>query len=1288
MQLVSMKRIFSLKSWVSALLFLCLIMQNVDIQAQKNQKSIFLSWKDNLVYKINDDYTLEMLYFEDAISDFKYGDLPVFCQKFAVDNFFVNYELQFSNQRFEPVSSHDRNLIDANLLSSDIQVVVKCFAEKKQHFAVVKLLPFVKDASGQISKLISFDLSIIPKYLPQAAKSGNNYAARSVLASGLWFKMGVTESGLYKISYEDLVEMGYSGGSIPSNLIGVFGNGTGRLSEVCGTNRPDDLLELPIQINDGGDGYFGTGDYLFFYAKSPHNVVYDASYQRFSHKYNIYSSYNYYYVCVSGVGNHKRVSVAAPPTGAASRTVTDYVDYKFLESDVVNLAQSGQEWFSDLFDVTLQRTYSFNLPNIKSGNAKLTVAAAGTATAASSFAVSVNGNSVGTLPIYQISGVVARLGKNTFDFVPTQSDIEVTLSYNRSLSSSKAYLDYLAIQALCYLRMSSSQLYFNNAKYLNNTGFASYEITNAPSSLCVWDVTHPENAIQMPGSLSGSTYQFLALDTAYREYVAFDATYFKSPWLVGSVANQNLHSAESQVDMIIVAHPDFLSQAEQLASYRRQHQGISVRVVTPAQIYNEFSSGSQDPTAIRDYMKMIYEKSNGNYPKYLLLFGRPSYDYRGLVSGTSLYVPNYQRPMADYISESKFRANDDYFGILDDGEGESSMGMVDVAVGRFPVSTAAQADLAVQKSKNYTAESNLVSANSSLVSNFADWRNVIAFVADDGDLNEHLNTAEACAEIVQEKDPIINVDKIYCDAYTQKSNSGGQRYPEVTTAINDRMNRGALFFTYVGHSGKDGWAHERILEYSDINSWKNMYNEPIMMTLSCDFAWYDRSEVSPGEACFFNTGGGAAGLLTTSRVAYGGSNATYAKNVYRNLFERENARYRTIGELNMKAKNASGGNSDGLAMFIVLGDPSMSVALPKYAVVTDSINGQAANAISDTLKALSEVVVKGHIVDQNGNVLPDFNGNVFTSFFDKKMTLHTLGNDPEESPVTDFEVQKSLLFKGNNTVSNGYFTLHFIIPKDINYSYGNGKFSYYARSNSADAAGCFSQFLVGGNSGNQYQDKEGPQIDVYLNDENFVNQGMTNANPLLLIRLQDELGVNTTGNGVGHDLVAILDGANDAQIVLNDHYEAEQDSCNKGSVRYQLSDLQPGNHKIKVRAWDILNNVSEKEIEFVVANDEQLTLDHVLNYPNPFTTSTDFYFEHNHPGEALDVLIQIFTISGRIVKTISETQFLDGNRSNPIHWNGRDEFGDKLAKGTYIYRMKVRTSEGKTAEKIEKLVIL
>ena len=1275
------------KSWVLVAIFLVNILQVIDIQAQIIQKKVSVQWTENLIYKVDEDLSLEFLNFEDAISDFRFGDLPVFFQKTAVDKFFSECEVQLSNERFEPLAASDVKLVQKDLLQREIQAEVHCYMEKGQPYAVLTILPFVVSQSGSVSRLLSCDVTLKPKFSAKTTPKSHSYASNSVLSSGVWYKVAVSETGLHKITFENLVEMGFSGSSISSSQISVFGNGTGRLSEVCGTNRPDDLLELPIMVHDGGDGVLGAGDYVVFYAKSPHRISFERSTRTFTHDYNIYADYSYYFIGISGAGEHKRVTMATEETLPETQTVTDFYDYQYYEVDAVNLDETGQEWFGDLFDVTLQRNYTLTVPNVKGEVAQITLSAASSASSSSSFSISVNGTSIGSLPISPMSGAVARVAKTTLPYTPTQSSLSVSLTFNRSSSLTKGYLDYIAIHAVRSLSLYQGQLLFNNGKQVANGVVSRYQLSGANASVKVLDVTDPSQMFQLPGSWNGSNYQFVAADTAYRQFVAFDGSSYKSVVTVGAVTNQNLHSAESQVDMIMVVHPNFWSQAEQLAAERRK-QGLTVKLVTPAQIYNEFSSGAQDPVAIRDYMKMIHEKSSGMYPKYLLLFGRPSYDYRGRVSGTSIFVPNYQRPSGTTIVEGSFRANDDFFGILDDGEGAYSHGLLDVAVGRFPVSSVSQANVAVTKSINYTASRNLVPENSSQISNLADWRNVICFVADDGDNNEHLRSAEACANIVQIADKTINIDKIYCDAYPQKSNSGGQRYPAVNTAINDRMDRGSLFFTYVGHSGKDGWAHERILEFSDINNWHNTYNQPVMMTLSCDFAWYDRAIVSPAEACFFNSNGGSTSLITTTRVAYGGSNASFAKKVFDRMFRIQNNPNHTIGDMYMLAKNDYGGNSDGISMFVLLGDPCMPLAFPKYNIVTDSVNGVAVNALTDTLKALSSVVVKGRVTDAQGNTLTGFNGDLFTSMFDKKETVRTLSNDPEESPTTEFEVQKSILFKGNNTVKNGYFEMSFIIPKDINYRYGNGKFSYYARSENADAAGCFENFLVGGNSNISYDDKEGPEIEVYLNDENFVNKGLTNTDPVLLVKLKDELGINTTGNGVGHDLVAVLDGNNESQIVLNDYYEAVKDSSNQGQVKYQLRDLSTGVHKLKIRAWDILNNVSEKELEFEVANDAALTLEHVLNYPNPFTTHTSFFFEHNHPGENLDVLVQIFTISGKLVKTISTSMYSEGNRSKAIEWDGLDDFGDKLGKGTYVYRLKVRTSDGKYAEKIEKVVLL
>jgi len=498
---------------------------------------------------------------------------------------------------------------------------------------------------------------------------------------------------------------------------------------------------------------------------------------------------------------------------------------------------------------------------------------------------------------------------------------------------------------------------------------------------------------------------------------------------------------------------------------------------------------------------------------------------------------------------------------------------------------------------------------------------------------------------------------------------------------------------YFGHGGANGWAHERILEISDINNWKNKYNQPLMITLTCTFGWYDKPAISPAELVFLNSNGGATSLVTTSRVSF--SNETYGKYLFEEIGRKVNNKYQTIGDIQRIAKNrASGGAANSnTSMIYLIGDPAMRINVPNYNVQTDEILGEDLQKL-DTLKALTKVIVRGRITDDFGAILTGFNGNIYPSIFDKAIIQKTLGQSPN-SPIEEFELQKNVLFKGNATVTNGRFEFSFFVPKDINFEYGKGKISYYAASENDDAGGYYDTVIVGGMNDKPIADNKGPEIDIFLNDDKFVPGGITNPNPVLFLKLRDEYGINTTGNGIGHDLVAILNNNIEKQMILNDYYLADQDSYNSGTVRYPLQDLAPGTHTIKVRAWDIFNNPSEASIDFVVKSDEKLELARVLNYPNPFTTKTSFYFEHNQPMETFDVLIHIFTISGKLVKTINVPNlFLAGTNNHNdealrhFRWDGRDDFGDKIGKGVYLYRLTVRNSQGEIAEKIEKITIL
>ena len=752
----------------------------------------------------------------------------------------------------------------------------------------------------------------------------------------------------------------------------------------------------------------------------------------------------------------------------------------------------------------------------------------------------------------------------------------------------------------------------------------------------------------------------------------------------------------NEADFIIVAYPDFVSQANSLANIHSTNDSLTSVIVTPSQIYNEFSSGAQDITAIRDFVKMFYDRAAGTpaaAPKYLLLFGNASYDYKNRMPDNMNFVPTYESPNG--LDETASYSSDDYYGFLDDTDGPYTAELLDIGIGRFPVKTTDEASTMINKIVRYLAKNNPNSVSTGC-SNYAssvsgDWRNMVCFVADDEEYNDFLTSSEARANYVDTLFKDYNLDKIYCDAYVQQSGAGGQRYPDVNDAINKRVEKGALIINYIGHGGEVGWALERILQISDIESWTNINNMPLFVTATCEFSRYDDpARVAAGELVLLNANGGGIALLTTSRLAYTSSNDNLTTNFYQNVFKTNNGVYYTLGELNRISKNGTGSTVDTyIRNFVLLGDPALRLSYPINNVVTTSINGHPAGSTVETLKAFSKVTVAGEIQDQSGNKLTDFNGIVYPTVYDKKTLTHTLGNDPT-SPIANFYIQKSILYKGKASVTNGNFSFTFIVPKDIAYNYGEGKISYYAEDAETNANGYYegSKFIIGGSDSSVAIDRVGPKISLYMNDSTFVYGGLTNEKPLLLAYVSDSSGINTVGNGIGHDIVAVLDGNTAQSIVLNDYYQAALNSYQKGVIKYPFSNLADGTHTLKLKVWDIYNNSSEANTEFIVAQSAQLSLDHVLNYPNPFTTHTSFLFEHNHPCCSLQVQIQIFTITGRLIKTIDQVVQTIGYRAEPIDWDGLDDYGDPIARGVYIYKLKVKSDDGSTAQKTEKLVIL
>jgi len=898
-----------------------------------------------------------------------------------------------------------------------------------------------------------------------------------------------------------------------------------------------------------------------------------------------------------------------------------------------------------------------------------------------SFKVYINGNLEKTFNVQPLSVgeryQYAKAASSKFSFAPVSDKIIVKTTFQRASSSSVGFLDFIEINVKRDLIFSNNQMLFRRIIEDGND-VAQYNLRQANQNVTIWDISTPVNPKKIVTQVDGSGLTFKTDATEFHEFIAFTSDNYMVAEFVEEVQNQNLHGYRN-IDYLIVTHPDFFAEADSLAKFHRSHGNLSVLVATINQVYNEFSSGAQDITAIRDFAKMLYDDSNpGNELKYLLLFGDASYDYKNILPDNSNYVPCWESVLSlDIVSSI---ASDDYFGFLDDGEGpEFSNDLVDIGIGRFVVNNVDEAKSSIDKTIHYSVNTTQV---------MEPWRNIVTFIGDDGDNNRHIKDAEKLASIFDTAFQVYNVSKIYIDAYEQIPTPTGEKAPDVNKAINQRLEKGTLIFNYSGHGGETGLAHEQIVTIPDILSWTNYDKLSVFITATCEFTRYDDPKrVSAGEMVFLNDKGGAIALYTTSRPTYASSNLAINRAIYNNnMFEKIDGEYPRFGDIVRKAKRIGSSND---MKFLLVGDPACRMAYPEHRAKTVKINSNIVIPNEpDTIRALQLVKVEGVVTDEGGLKLNDFNGELFSSIYDKKTKVVTFGYGSENSPFT-FYVRNSVIFNGKSSIVNGEFSYEFMIPKDIAYKYGFGKISYYFRdSKKTDGNGYYENVIVGGLDENAESDTEGPIIELFMNDTTFLSGDITNQNPSLLAFVSDSSGINTTGSGIGHDIVTTVDENKELSFVLNDYYEADENRYNKGVITYPFSDLPEGEHSLSLKVWDVYNNSSIAYLDFVVISAEKLIVENVMNYPNPFINETNFVFDHNQSGNEVDILIEIFRLDGKLVKSIGAKLHAEGHRSAPISWDGSTDGEGKIAAGFYVYNVTVKNKGGAVGSNQAKLIYI
>jgi hypothetical protein len=1253
---------------------------------QSKEKLISIDWKENKEFQ-GASNLFNVPFFINHTHNFDPSYGVILTSQWDSD-FIINPDLvEAYNIKYSIININELGDLSSDLIPNKVTYKIENSINKNQKSLYLQLNPFFKDSEG-IKKIQSISFSYV-KSINNLYKV--NQITNSVLNNGQWYKFKVNRSGVYKLSKSFLEDIGMNISNIDPRTIKIFGNGGEMLPESNSSNFPFDPIQNSIKVIGEEDGVFNNQDYILFYAKGQDHFNIESN----THV-NLYCEETYYLINVSaGLGN--RVAEMIEPEGQEEYLINTFQDYKFHEVDNYNIAKIGRRWFGERFDFNNNRDFEFNFNNlVTSIPVKLKLFTAAASEIPTTMSVSVNTNQIDNFNFQSINDpILARQDYYDDELSVSGDNIIINLDYNNNGNpSSYAYLDYISIEATCDLSFNNSQLLFSNKEVENLNGIGKYQISNSNSISEVWDITDISTISSKTNLDNQSIFSFKSNLGDYNRFIAFSNDELLIPNSNDSseLQNQNLKGDifnESQtIDYLIITREDMLNQAERLAQINREVNNLNVRVVNLQLIYNEFNSSNPDISAIRNFVKYVYDNNEGNL-KYLCLFGDASYDYKNRISNNTNIVPSWHSLESFSLSSSFI--SDDFFGMMDFNEGTmSSSDKLDIAVGRILADTPQRAKELVDKIENYYSDNS-----------YGIWRNNTIVIADDVDESwEKIiqNTSDSLATIIENNKPSINVKKIYADAFVQESTSGGERYPEVNDEIINGIEVGALVVNYFGHGGEDGIARERIFDKIDAAEVLNNNKLNCFVSVTCEFTKFDNpNRETAGEFLYWNKNGGSIGLITTTRQIFVSVGVDFNITLQKYLFSIDDNSENSMAEALMLTKNDPEiSNMIQRRLVFFIGDPAMKLAFPKPNIRILSINDIPVSDLTDPINALSYVNVKGQIENQMGSIITDFNGELTSTVFDKKINRSTLGNDNvtenNELIILDFITLGEVIFKGKASINNGLFEFDFIVPRDISMAIDSGKFSMYARNSniSLDYSGAELDILIGGINEDAVNDKIGPEIDLFMNDENFIDGGITNENPFLIANLYDENGINTS-SGIGHDITAVLDGDNSNTFKLNDYYEANLDDYQNGTLKFPLRDLEPGLHTINFKAWDVFNNPSSSEIEFtVIDQNQELSITNVLNYPNPFINYTEFWFNHNS-SDILDVSIKIFTVSGKLIKTLNGQTNISGTSSlsRDLVWDARDDFGDKLAKGVYVYKLKVRSlSTNKTTQKIQKLVIL
>ena len=1108
----------------------------------------------------------------------------------------------------------------------------------------------------------------IAAMLLAACVAAQDFAAHSILAEGRWYKIPVDTAGVYKITTREVSALD----NAPCNKIALYGLPGGMLSANNTSFQPNDLLPAAIHVVDvNGNGIFEAEDYLLFYGEGPSIWRFSRSDGCYVYKMHAYANYNYYFLTPDGTASDSLRVQPSTLNESNSPDRTVHTGVALYHEDRINTHGGGQIWVSDKFTPNLNsRSFTLTLPEPPAeGTVSARYAFANVSTNYANFQVKC-GSQTKQHPFPANSSY--QILKSDFT-LQTGNNVTLSCTYQPSEANAAGYLDFIELKALMPIIYRGGQLVLRNQNDVQAGLVSRFVAQGYAEGMRVWDVTDPIQPMSYTVTQQANNgFAFYAPIDIERTFIAFTDNVALRPSGITPIDNQDIHGADKP-DYVIVTHKDFEDQAIRLANLHRELDGLNTMVVTQEQVFNEFSSGKPDPMAIRQMLRCLRSKEgDSEAPRYLLLFGKGTYDNRDITNAHQRTVITYQTS-SSFDSEGSAYPSDDIYGYLGNTSISEFDGTLTVSIGRLPAKTPAEAKHMVDKVDNYMHRRDLLDNNIR-----GDWRNYVTLLADDADPSSPYDTnfasdSEILARKIKKLYPQYNIDRIYADAYEQQSGADGSYYPDVNNALRQRMNYGCLLLNYIGHGSSSYIGTERFMEFSDIEKYANTDRLAFFVTSTCTFGKFDQVNDVCGAEVFLLADAAGVGIVSASRPIH--HVQQFNANVSLNALNPEN----TIGDALRIAKNATSVSH----CIALMGDPALHLSIPRNEVVVTHINNMPVNpAVIDSAKVLSRVTVEGVIQDAAGNVMTGFDGVIYPVVFDREVKCHTLANDNDSTEV-EFVQQKNILYKGRETVTAGHFSYSFIVPRDVSYHYDYAKLSHYARTATEDATGQYGNIMFGGFNEDMTITDVYPTIELYISDTNFRNGGLTNETPTLYARMKDSVGINAAGSGLGHDITAVLDGNPYSTIILNDFFEPDIADSRNGEVRYTLGKLDEGHHTLTVKCWNIFNYSSSATIEFVVANDRTPQIGLFQAAPNPASQRTTLRVEHNLPEGIVSASIDIYDIKGCLVRSLTPTL---GDCTLSCPWDFTASNGSLVPRGIYVARAVVTTTDGQRITQTSKIV--